>query len=956
MDADFTEDRDSNNDEPVHLTDISMNVPRFTGTRLDPVASTSGTATRPRSTAEVELLTDSGRPANTNELVGMLKNAGTELTVKYITGELTFEEFCQELDEKTKSEAPPSAVRDVPRRAEAYTPNIPAFDQLLEDDGSEEEEEEEDDAAGADEEDLSEEDADFVDAGEMDDRRDQEWVPDEDEMKSLKNMKGPRKRKLDGSDVMVRKYRKPRRKPHELPKHLVGAQGKAMLLRAQGHTEEAIMLLFDIINKAPKAAAPYQALGSIHEEKGDVKQALKFLLVAANLQRAEPKQWFELIDMCMRLNDEKLALTCYQRAMKARRNRQDKLEIQMHKSAFYEKLDQPQKAMQCQENVLSYMDKSQPDEILAFARSLTHEYMNQQNVSAAIGVLQFIHKQLPKSIDAEDIHLLVELLMSQQSYEKSLEILIVHCGVKVVVSGRSPTSEEIPGIIADLSSKTEVLEKVEVPDLMPVDLRSKLVQSFVSAKFLPDFSALKGVISGLTDADVEEFGDIHYDIAETMVECGYHEDARPILQNLVKSEKFSKAEVWLTYAHCLNALGNIQAAAEAYSKVVDLAPNHYAARVTLSSLQQQMGYNDRALEVLTNATDPSGESPATSDQLLLLHKCQLLHSQGRTEDFISSGRRLLSYNMRGEYSPDFLKILLAIRTMKSRKKFYPHLSGKKTDGEVSDEISELEKVEQEKFKEDMWDVYLKLIRALHKEGDEQVLLNTAILGITCPAFCEDEAKVKAAEFLCLKCGPVNQSVYNLARNLVGDEKEHNQAWNLFSYVVTKFKDVHDLRFAMRALMKNPNSMALGMLNGNARLISGSYKLALGEYLSVFRQSPHALAVLCCALCLLHITSQLHAARRNQLIPQILSLLNVYKEMRGECQEAYYNIGRALYQINLHFAAIHYYKRALQFPPMVSDQHGTFDLTREIAFNLAQIHQKSKNFEAARYYIERYCVI
>ena len=36
---------------------------------------------------------------------------------------------------------------------------------------------------------------------------------------------------------MVRRIKRPRRKPHELPKHLKGVQGRAMLLRAQGHTE-----------------------------------------------------------------------------------------------------------------------------------------------------------------------------------------------------------------------------------------------------------------------------------------------------------------------------------------------------------------------------------------------------------------------------------------------------------------------------------------------------------------------------------------------------------------------------------------------------------------------------------------------------------------------------------------------------------------------------------------------
>ena len=770
----------------------------------------------------------------------------------FSVGELTFEAFSAELERRKKAQARLVAPVAPPARPSVPV-NIPEFDHLLKDDESPGEEED------VSEEEEGEEDR-FLDSGQVIDKKDKEWVPDEDSP----GAKGSKKRKTTETGIMIRKAKRPRRKPHELPKHLKGVQGRAMLLRAQGHTEEAILLLFDIISKAPKAAAPYQALGSIHEEKGDMKQALKFWLVSANLERAEPKEWFELIDMCLKLNNEKLAMTCYLRAMKVAKTKEQKFEIVMHKAAFLDSQCQPPKALQCREQALTYMSKDDPEAMLAFGREVAQEYLKTENLAGAIDTMTYLLNEVPLWIDAEDIHLLVELLMSQQSYEKSLDILVKHCGVTVTFDKN--TSEGKPPTLTNLFAKEAVLEKVEVPELMPVDLRSKLVQAFILIKSLPTLAPLTSVVKSLAESDVEEFGDIHFDIAETMVECGYHDNAKAILQRLVDSKHFAKAEVWLTFAHCLNALGDIQASADAYRHVVELAPNHYAARVTLASLQQQMGHNEEALEVLSQ--NSFGQKEGMFDQNLLLHKCKLLYSQGRTDDFITSCRKLLSYNMRGEYSPDFVKMLLAIKRTKSRQKFFQSVSGRKGDGEVPDEICEQEKVEQNKFKESMWGVYIHLIKVLREREDEKTLLQVAVLGVTCPAWCRDEDKVKKAEFLCLKIGPVNQAVYNLARNLVGDHKDQNQAWNLYNYVTTRFKDAHDLRFAMRALMKNPNSIALGMLNGNARLISGSYKLALGEYLAVFRQAPNALAALCCALCLLHITSQIHLARRNTFIPQV----------------------------------------------------------------------------------------
>ena len=60
-----------------------------------------------------------------------------------------------------------------------------------------------------------------------------------------------------------------------------------------------------------------------------------------------------------------------------------------------------------------------------------------------------------------------------------------------------------------------------------------------------------------------------------------------------------QAAVWLRYGECLSASGQLTEAVEAFSKVVDLAPNHLGARVSLSALQQQIGRHDEALLVLS---------------------------------------------------------------------------------------------------------------------------------------------------------------------------------------------------------------------------------------------------------------------------------------------------------------------------------------------------------------------
>lgn len=54
---------------------------------------------------------------------------------------------------------------------------------------------------------------------------------------------------------------------------------------------------------------------------------------------------------------------------------------------------------------------------------------------------------------------------------------------------------------------------------------------------------------------------------------------------------------------CLKALGHMEMAAESYTKVVQMAPLHLEARLSLATLQQQLGRPERALKALESMYD-----------------------------------------------------------------------------------------------------------------------------------------------------------------------------------------------------------------------------------------------------------------------------------------------------------------------------------------------------------------
>ena len=97
---------------------------------------------------------------------------------------------------------------------------------------------------------------------------------------------------------------------------------------------------------------------------------------------------------------------------------------------------------------------------------------------------------------------------------------------------------------------------------------------------------------------------------------------------------------------------------------------------------------------------------------------------------------------------------------------------------------------------------------------------------------------------------------------------------------------------------------------------------------------------------------------------LLPLLNPFPT---KPQESYYNLGRAMHQLGLLSAALHYYKQALSLPPVLKEEENEkedkdkdasdiFDLQREIAFNLALIYQGSDSHDMARMYIQKHIVV
>lgn len=223
---------------------------------------------------------------------------------------------------------------------------------------------------------------------------------------------------------------------------------------------------------------------------------------------------------------------------------------------------------------------------------------------------------------------------------------------------------------------------------------------------------------------------------------------------------------------------------------------------------------------------------------------------------------------------------------------------------------------------------------------------------------KEKDRAKEVEFLCLLACVYNESFYfafNIMREILIKSPESNRCWNLLCYIISKADDFRHSRFLLRLSRKHPDSLPLTILNGHNCLVAGTYKFSVAEYSQAFKHAENEpLIPLMLGLTYTHMACQKFSGNKSSLVITATAFLNIYLEMRKECQESFYNLGRAMHQLNLLPQAIFYYKKALQMPiPSFSWKGPDLNLTKEVAFNLSLIYKKSGNLDLARMYIKKY---
>ncbi|XP_026217692.1 general transcription factor 3C polypeptide 3 isoform X2 [Anabas testudineus] len=766
------------------------------------------------------------------------------------------------------------------------------------------------------------------------------------------------------------------KRPHsKLPRALRGLMGEANIRYARGDKEDAILMCMEIIRQAPLAYEPFSTLAMIYEDDGDVEKAVQFGLIAAHLNPSDCEEWIRLAEMSLEQDNIRQAIVCYTKAIKY-----DPTNVRYlwERSSLHMRLGEHKQCMDGYRKILLLLPMEDGEHFMQLSKDMAKSYYESNDLPSALSVIKEALERHPNLVTDDFLNMAAELYIANHQYNKTLQVLAQFAGI-VLVRAESKSDFTAPKQVENVSEKTSEkqetsveeeaaeqngeIKDVQVPDAVPVDLRAKLIVCLIH---LHVYKPLESLVLALMEQSPEEIGDLYLDIGEAYLEVGEYVSALPLLSALVISDKYNLAVVWLRHAECLKALGHMEAAADSYTKVVEMAPQHLEARLSLATLQQQLGRPECALKALESMYDSDtlaqDSSAAQKELKLLLHRSTLLKTQGQIQDYLDAMISMISMLLK--VAMQRAKVCVRFVNV-SGENHLRLVKAKDMQPEIADhEAAYLDNTGKTNVlsKEDWWQLLVSTIMTLcdvQRYAEAELLVDSAMEFYS---FYDNKPRRKELEFFGLSATILDHNhykAYNYIRLMLMENVDLPQLWNIFNQLTISSQHQRHHRFCLRLLLKHPDNHALSVLCGHNAMVSGSFKHAMGQYVQAFQTHPNnPLHSLCVGLTFFHMACQKYVARRHTLVLQGFSFLWRYVELRGVCQESMYNLGRALHQMGLSHLAIHYYQKALTLPAQTLEgiADDQVDLKREIAFNLSLIYQTSGNMEMARQLINTHCIV
>lgn len=739
-----------------------------------------------------------------------------------------------------------------------------------------------------------------------------------------------------------------RKQKSRLPRDLAGLMGQANVSFARGEFNDAILMCQEVIRLAPRCAEPFISLAEHFQENDDEEKAEQLYLIAAYLQPSNTHLWVRVAEFATKRREFRLAATCYTKAIRADKN-ESCIAYHLRRCNIYEKLGDQKKALKGYENLIAALGPDDDKFGLELARGIARIYQTDGKIDACIRTLEGALEKYSDQITGEDIAQLCTCYNLKEKFTKTIDLIVSKCQVLIKINDTEDW---------DLFRMDSMLESRSLPKLtLQVDFKVRrlnysnrclLLVALISLGYHDE--TIQPLVDSIEFVDAQPHRQNLHDVAKAYFSQGIYTKAKEILFKLTNQTNSQVASIWLLYSQCLKNLNEIEGAILAFRKVLTYDLNDYKSRLALSNLLSVQGRHDEALEVTKQPLFT--EKPI--DIPLLYQSCQLLEQAEDWTEYCKSAKALILTDLFYTRHPKEITCMITSRSYRTR------LDNLRA---VQRELNQDPNIYRQKFvgakldSSTMLKTFLRYIEILfHVKKDYQELKRICFSAYTCPAFECYESSIDYYTAIACVISEDKDFSYNHLKIIASRNPDNYQAWNLLSHSMSNiYKDMRHSKFCLRQFLKNPDILPLAIFNGHNALMSGSYKHALGEYMSVYREQPNdPFMAFCIALTFLSLSCQRYVSSKYLCLFQMIAFLHTYLELRGTCGETMYNIGRVFHQMNMLDKAVIFYKKALAISHKdkieqsdgLTDLDDIFDVRREAAFNLALIYKNSQSFGLA----------
>lgn len=737
-----------------------------------------------------------------------------------------------------------------------------------------------------------------------------------------------------------------------LPRDLTGLMGQANVSFARGEINDAILMCQEVIRLAPRCAEPFISLAE-HYENEDEEKAEQLYLIAAYLQPSNTHLWKTVAELATKRRELRLAATCYTKAIRAEKN-DPCIEFQRKRCELYEQLGDLKKALRGYENLITAL--APDDKKLDIARSIARIQKGENKIDDCQKTLEDAFQKYSDQLTGEDVAQLCQCYNLKSDYLKTIDMMVQRCQVTIKFDDDSDWNmEKLASILRDDPKQHQLSIKLD-----PKSRRFNFNNRCLLLVALLSLGINDNTITPLTDnlepGNLVSHRQSLYDVARAYFAGEFFTEAKNILYGLTTFRDSQAASVWLLYSQCLKNLSEINEAIEGYRKVLSYDPDDFGSRLALSNLLSVQGRLDEALQITRQPLFT--DKPV--DIALLYQSCLLLEQIEDWNGYCESAKALILTDMFHTSHP---REIMCMITSKSHKTRLDNLRAVHREINHGPQCHRQKSIGEKLDPETLLKTFLRYINVLfHVKKDYQEIIRTCFSAYTCTSFECYESSIDFYSAVSCVVASDKDFTYNHLKILASRNPDHYQVWNMLSIAMCNiYQDLRHGRFCLRQFLKNPDILPLAIFNGHNALMSGSYKYALGEYISVFRERPNdPMAAFCIAITFLSLSCQRYVSSKYLCLFQMIAFLHTYLELRGTCQEAMYNIGRVFHQMNMLDKAVIFYKKALSMNQKHQIQRlaenddefeEIFDVRREAAFNLALIYKNSQSYELAYHVIK-----